>query len=60
MNEKYLRDMKLHQNYGINNNTTVMRVVGGCIYIIQSDHNATSVFVPFNRHLLDIDLLNSK
>ena len=56
MTERQLRDMKLHQIERLSEDITVIRVVGGLIYIIQTDQNTTSVFVPFDRGSLDPNL----
>jgi len=57
MTERQLRDMKLHQIKHINDETVIIRVVGGIIYIITNETFSNSIFVPFNRNLLDPDLL---
>ncbi len=49
-------DLKLHEEYGIDNNTMVMRVPGGWIYTSSYENGTggtdmSSCFVPFTPYL---------
>lgn len=53
MEEKELRDMKLHERKQIDNQFEIIRVVGGWIYKY-CDLGAAIIFVPDNTYIYDL------